>query len=160
MQWYVPGISSHIQVLPGIWHQFIQNLLASSLQYHLLHLTPNGDLLWILAKIMMQRVTSCTGNWKKRFQWSDLKVYPMWKRWLCHFKQVHLQPCSGSTMVIQKLSRSWRNQDLLEAMSTHAIVYVALHVDNYLMKGDIEAIGEVITAFKEDELVIKIMEEQ
>ena len=38
------------------------------------------------------------------------------------------------------------------------IVYVALCIDNNLMKGDVEAIDDAITALKENRLVLKIVE--
>ena len=66
----------------------------------------------------------------------------------------------------KRLTRSWRNQDLLGAMLTHVfvkkrergIIHVAFYVDDSLMMGDVEATDKVITALKENGLVLKIME--
>ena len=43
--------------------------------------------------------------------------------------------------------------------SEKSVVYVALYVDDNLMVGDVEAIDKVLTAIKENGLVLKIVEE-
>ena len=44
-------------------------------------------------------------------------------------------------------------------MSEKGIVYAALYIDDNFMVGNIEAMDEVIAALKENELVLKIVEE-
>ena len=110
----------------------------------------------------MQRLPSSMGAWKKKCIWSVYKVCQHRKRWLPHLKQVHLQPCSSSnTKILKKLGFVGGNVNLcLHIMkSEKGIVYVALYVDNNLMKGDVEAINKAITALAENGLALKVMKE-
>ena len=72
---------------------------------------------------------------------------------------MHLQPCSSSnTKILKKLGFVGGNVNLcLHIMkSEKGIVYVALYVDNNLMKGDVEAINKAITALAENGLALKV----
>ena len=114
----------------------------------------------------MSKLPSCMGIYREKFIWNSPRYLGHRKRWLCHFKQVHLWPCASYRQyykkVIEILKKSLfvgGNFDsyLYIKKSKKSIAYVTLHVHDSLMIGVSETIDDAITGFRKNGLVLKMV---
>ena len=154
-----------VQIGTHCW--FLWKPLSSSWQHLVLHPFLIVINFGYLAKIVTAETAFQNEKLDKEIYMEGSQGMSDRKRWIHHFKQVHLQPCFSGKTVLQKAVKILKNLAFLEGnanpclsikKSAKGIVFVALYVNCSILVGNDDALYHAIRSLNNTSWSLKVVE--